>query len=212
MKSRRAVAEFEATVILVMVSLALVSVVYGGLKRGAALTPPPVFANRAIEIGGGPDIEMLAVNSSITTSVSSLSIGSVSSVQGIMALSGLGYSTTTSLCAAGETTFFSVLASQAGLVQVSTDGLAWISGTWGASSSVVPGWREIMVEDGHSCSITLPGGQQVPSTWSPGSKMLSSLPLQGEPTGTAFAFYIPLSTGPQSVLITSTGGFDDVSL
>ncbi len=212
MKIRRAVAQFQATVILIVISLALVSIIYDGMRKESTVAPQPVFANHTMSIGGSPVVELVDVNSSEATSLSSFSIDSVSSVSGIIAASGSSYTTSSSLCAPGDTTFFSVLASQSGSVQVSTDGQSWISGTWATSKAVAPGWQEIMIDGGHQCTITLPGGQTVPSHWSASSPDLSSIPSQGPLSGTSFAFYVPSSGAGGSILITSSGGFDDVSL
>ncbi len=129
-----------------------------------------------------------------------------------MAFDGTSYSTSGSLCAAGMTTFFSVLSPQSGTLKVTTDGRAWVAGTYGSSVAVGPGWQEIMIQSGTSCSVTLPGGQQVPATWNPSSSFESSIPIQGPLSGTSFTFYIPDGGGPHRLLVTSSGGFDAVAL
>ncbi len=78
--------------------------------------------------------------------------------------------------------------------------------------NVSAGWQEVMIQGGTSCSVTLPGGQAVPAQWSPSSSVLSSIPVVGALTGTAFTFYVPSGVGPHSLLITSSGGLDDVAL
>jgi len=212
MKSRAGIAQYEATIVLVVISLSLASVVYEGLRREASLDPEPVFANEETPLGGSPVIERVEVNSSSPTTISSMSLDSASSSAGILEFRGSGYSTTSSLCAAGATTFFSVMASQAGLLQVATDGQAWIAGEWGNSVSVSQGWQEVMIQGGASCSVTLPGGQEVPAAWSESSTLLSSVPVEGPLAGTAFTFFLPTGGGSHGLLITSSGGFDDVAL
>jgi hypothetical protein len=212
MKSRAAIAQYEATVVLVVLSLSLASVVYGGLKREASLGPAPVFANEETSIGGTPAIERVGVNSSAATTVSSLSLDEASSTSGVIAFDGAAYSTSSSLCAAGKTTFFSVDAQLAGTLRVATDGRAWVSGTLGTAVSVAPGWHELMIQGGATCSITLPGGRVVSGAWNSSSPLVSSIPMEGARSGTSFTFYVPSGGGAHRLLITSTGGFDDVAL
>ncbi len=209
MKSRAGIAQYEATIVLVVISLSLASVVYTALRRESGLEPTPLFVNTETAIGGDPAIERLEVNSSSATTVSSLSIDSASSTTGVLEFNGSAYSTTTSLCGAGVATFFSVFASHAGELQVATNGESWISGTWGGSVNVTSGWQEVMIQGGTFCNITLPGGQTVPSQWSPTSSIVSSVPIEGSLTGTAFTVYVPSGGGAHSLLITSSGGFDD---
>jgi hypothetical protein len=212
MKNRSAIAQYEATVVLVMISLSLASIVYSGLRRESSLEPRPLFVSEETPIGGNPVIERLQVNSSSATTVSSLGLDAASSAEGVIAFDGSSYSTVTSLCAAGVTTFFSVLASQSGTLEVATDGKSWVSGTWGGAVSVLPGWQEVMIQGGTSCSITLPGGQMVPTRWNASSPFVSSIPVDGPLSGTAFTIYVPSGGGSHSLLLTSSGGFDDVAL
>jgi hypothetical protein len=211
MKSRSAIAQYEATIVLVVISLSLASVVYSGLRRESSIEPQPVFVNAETPLGGNPALERLEVNSSSATTLSSLSVDAASSTAGVLAFDGASYSAVKSLCAPGVTTFFSVLASQAGTLQVGTDGQSWVSGTWGGAVSVSPGWQEVMIEGGTSCTVTLPGGQAVPARWSP-SPFLTSVPVEGALTGTEFTLYFPVGGGSHSLLVTTSGGFDDVAL
>ncbi len=212
MRNRRAIAQYEATVVLVVLSLSLASVVYGGLKRGVNLDPQPIFVSRETPIGGDPPIIRVAVNSSSSTGLASIGLDEASSTDGIISFDGSGYSTSSSFCLAGKTTFFSVRAPQAGTLQVATDGQAWISGTWGSSVTVAPGWHELMIQGGTACVMTLPGGGVVQGAWNSSSPFVSSVPSDGALSGTSFTFFIPGGAGPHSLLITSTGGFDDVEL
>jgi hypothetical protein len=212
MKSRTAIAQYEATMVLVVISLSLASLVYTGVKRESSIGPEPLFVNGETWIGGSPAIERLQVNSSSSTTISSLGIDGASSSAGVLALDGSGYSTTKSLCAAGVTTFFSVLASRSGVLEVVTDGKAWVSGIWGGAVNVSSGWQEVMIQGGTSCKLTLPGGEAIPGQWIPESPFLSSIPVQGPITGTSFTFYVPSAGGSHSLLLTSSGGFDTVAL
>ncbi len=212
MKSRKAVAQYEATVVLVVVSLSLASVVYSGLRKESSLTPQPVFVSGETQVGGSPEIVRVEVNASMVTDVSSLSLDEASSDAGVIGFDGSAYSTSPTLCAAGKTTLFSVLAEQSGVLQVSTNGRAWVDGTWGGSVSVSPGWQEVMIQGGSSCAVTLPGGQTVPANWTPSSPIVSSIPAMGGTSGTSFVFYVPCDGSSHRLLITSSGGFDDVSI
>lgn len=211
MKSRAAIAQYEATVVLVVVSLSLASVVYAGLRRESSLHPQSLFVNAETSIGGNPPIERLEANSSSATTVSSFRLDTASSTTGVLAFDGRAYSTTTSLCGAGVTTFFSVLASQAGTLVVDTDGKSWVSGTWGGAVNVTSGWQEVMIQGGTVCTVALPGGEAVPTAWTPSSTLISSIPVEGNLTGRAFTFYVPSGGGAHSLLMTSSGGFDDAS-
>lgn len=212
MKSRQAIAQYEATVVLVVISLSLASVVYDGLRRESSVEPQPLFANTLTLLGGTPAIERLEVNSSSATTLTSLALDGASSADGVLAFDGSAYSTTASLCEAGETTFFSVLAPQAGTLQVATNGQAWVAGTLGVQASVSPGWQEVMIQSGTSCTLTLPGGEAVQGPWSHSSQVISSIAAEGALTGAAFTIYFPSGGGSHSLLITSSGGFDDVAL
>jgi hypothetical protein len=211
MKSRTAIAQYEATVVLVVLSLSLAAIVYGGLRREASLSSSPVFINEETSVGGTPDIVRLEVNSSAATTVSSLSLDDSSSTSGTIAFDGSAYSTSISLCTMDKTTFFSVDASLAGTLEVATDGRAWISGTWGTAESVQAGWHEVMIQGGSTCSIILPGGEVVSGSDS-SSPLVSTVPMEGGYTGTSFTLYVPSGGGAHSLLITSTGGFDHVGL
>ena len=212
MRSRTAVAQYEATIVLVVISLSLASVVYTAMRRETGLAPQPVFVDAVTRLGGSPVIERLTMNSSSATTVTSVALDAASSASGVLAFDGSTYSTVNSLCALGRTTFFSVLAPQAGTLEVATDGASWVSGAWAGSATVSAGWQEVMIEGGASCSITLPGGAVLPAAWSPASPCLSSVPLTGRLSGTAFTFYVPAGGGPHTLLLTSTGGFDDVEV
>ena len=212
MKSRAAIAQYEATMVLVVISLSLASIVYSSIRRESSLGPEPLFVNQETLIGGRPAIERLQVNSSSSTTISSLGIDEASSSAGILALDGSTYSTTKSLCATGMTTFFSVLTSRSGTLDVVTDGKSWVSGMWGEAVNVSSGWQEVMIQGGTSCKLTLPSGQSVPGQWDPASPFVSSIPVQGALTGTSFTFYVPVGGGSHSLLLTSSGGFDTVAL
>jgi hypothetical protein len=212
MKSRAAVAQYEATIVLVVVSLSLASIVYEGLRRGASLNAEPVFVNDATPIGGNPSIERLVVNASSETTVSSFNIDEASSTEGVIAFDGSVYSTSGSLCAAEKTTLFSVYAQEAGVLHVAAEGRVWISGTWAAELMVGVGWHELMIQGGASCSVTLPGGEVVPGDWNFSSPLVSSIPVEGGLSGRSFTFYLPTGGGSHRLLLTATGGFDDVPL
>ncbi len=195
-----------------MISLSLASIIYGGLKRESNLGSESIFVNEETVIGGTPTLERVGANSSFRAALSSLALDSASSAGGVLAFNGSGYSSSSSFCANDTTTFFSVFAPQAGPVQVATEGRAWVSGTWGNSVQVAAGWHEVMIVDGASCSITLPGGQVVNGPWSPFSSLASSLPVDGSPVGVSFVLYLPTDGNSHSLLLTSSGGLDKVAM
>lgn len=208
----RAIAQYEATVVLVVISLALAAVVYQGMRGLARTSPEPVFVAAVTPLGGALGIERVVLNASTATTVSSLSVDSASSGSGVLALDSAGYSVSSSLCGPNLTTFFSVLAPQAGTLAVSSDGESWVSGTWGGSVAVSEGWQEVIIQDAASCTVTLPGGATVPSQWKESAGALSSVPVEGALSGTGFAFFIPTGQGEHRVLITTNGGFTDVEV
>ncbi len=199
-------AQFEATVVLVVVSLSLASVVYSGLKRGAGVEPLPTFVSSNTPLAGSLALEEVRVDSSVATTLTSLTIGSAASASGVLAFNGSGYSTTASLCVPGETTFFSLYASRAGTLRVTTDGMAWIAGAWGDAASVSQGWHEVVLQDGSACGFSLPGGESVPQVWQPSSSVLTSVPVEGSLTGTSFLLFLPVGAGVAPALLTASGG------
>jgi hypothetical protein len=110
------------------------------------------------------------------------------------------------------TTFYSVHAPETGTLSVTTDGRVWVAGTYGSSVTVGPGWREVMIQAGTHCSISIPGGQSVSEHWNASSPLVSSFPIEGALSGTSFTFYIPHGGGPHRLLLTSEGGFDNVAI
>ncbi|MDG6977890.1 MAG: hypothetical protein JRN58_02285 [Nitrososphaerota archaeon] len=209
---RGAIAQYEATVVLVVVSLALASVVYQGMRGLSRTSPEPVFVEQVTLIGGAPGIERVVLNSSSATTVSSLSVDSAASGSGILELGVGGYAAAAPLCGANVTTFFSVLAPEAGTLEVSSDGLSWVSGTWGSAVHVSPGWNEVMIQDAATCSLSLPGGATVQGGWTAQPGPLSSVPVEGPLSGTGFTFFIPTGDGAHAVLIATDGGFARVEI
>ena len=212
MTSRSAIAQYEATVILVVLSLSLASVVYSGIKRESNIQQQPVFVNVETLVGGNPPILAVTVNASASTTVTSLSLDEASSVAGVLAFDGNAFTDSTSLCSPGKTTLFSVDVSQRGTLAVSTNGVAWASGSVGTSFAVQPGWHEVMISNGSTCTITMPGGQTVSGPWTATIAVLSSLPLDGSRTGPHFAIFVAEGGGAHSLLLTSAGGLDSVAL
>src|SRR5437879_4303714 len=123
--SRVAIAQYEATLVLIVISLSLGSIVYGGLDKETSLSAEPVFVNVETPLGGNPPIARVVVNSSSATTITSFSLDEASSRDGVLAFDGSSFSISGSLCAVGATTFFSVFAPQAGTLTVMTDGRAW---------------------------------------------------------------------------------------
>lgn len=207
MRTTRAIAEYQAAVILVAISLALASVAYSAMGR-RALEPEGVFSNSLVELGGTQPLVRLAVNSSESVALTSFSADGASSSAGVLDLGPAGYQTSQSLCLGGGTTFFSVLAPQAGTVQVTSNGQSWISGSWTSSEPEAAGWHEVMIDGATSCSVTLPGGEAVTS---PGP-LTSTVPVEGALNGTGFLLYVPTDSLQHVFLLTSDGGLDTVGV
>jgi hypothetical protein len=139
-------------------------------------------------------------------------VDGVSSQDGVLYLDGSGnYGTTpSSLCLQGATTFFSVFAQSAGLLQVQSNGNAWIDGHWAASLAVASGWNEVMISDASSCAVVTPSGATV-SGPGPG---VSGLPMTGVIPSLSFTLYVPSSGSPdlsQLLVIFSDGGYDRIA-
>lgn len=211
MRSRGALAQYEATLVLVVISLSLASVVYEGL-RGSEPSPRPLFVDSVTGLGGSPAIVRVLINSSLPATVTSLELDAARSGSGVLGFNGSGYSTVGLLCFPGLTTFFSVLASRRGALEVATDGRPWIAGAWTASANVSAGWQELMIRGGTSCSVTLPGGETLGARWNSSSQVVSSIPSAGALSGTVFTFYVPAGAGRHTLLLTTTGGFEDVAV
>jgi len=206
--TRRAVAEYQAAVVLVAVTLGLASVVYSALKR-EVFEPEGVFSNSLVEIGGNPPLVRIGVNSSQSVALTSFGADGASSANGVLFIDSAGYHTLGgSLCDGGGTTFFSVMTTQSGDVQVTSNGESWISGSWTSSSQETPGWHEVMIEGATSCSVTLPGGQVVTA---PGA-LTSSVPVEGPLNGTSFLLYVPTDASEHVYLLTSDGGLDTIEV
>jgi hypothetical protein len=207
-KTRRAVAEYQAAVILVAITLALASVAYSALRR-QVLEPEGVFSNSLVQLGGTPPLVRLAVNSSESVSLTSFSADEASSANGVLFIDSAGYHTMGgSLCVGGGTSFFSVLTTQSGNLQVTSNGQSWISGAWTSSEQEAPGWHEVMIDGATSCSITLPGGQVVTGPGFP----TNSIPVEGALNGTSFVLYVPTDSLQHVFLLTSDGGLDTVGV
>lgn len=150
-------AEVYAGVLIVSVTLALSAYVYS--QAHYSVTSQPVYVDRSFDVYGSPSILHLQVNSSAPTTVGEERVDAASSSQGILRLTSSGYAAGNSLCASGESTFFSVN-STSGPLKVSTDGSSWIDGVESRLLVVGAGWHEVIIDDGKSCSLTLPDGSQ----------------------------------------------------
>jgi len=205
--SRRGVAQYEAAVVLVAISLAMTSILYSAVKR-QTLSPEAVFANSTVDLGGNPMLVRLAVNGSQSVTLTSFAADEADSVDGILYIDSVGYHYSPSLCTPSGTTFFSVLATQPGLLSVTSNGRSWISGAWTGSQLETPGWHEVMIAGASSCSITLPGGQVV-TTQGP---LTRSVPVEGAINGTSFVLCLPTDSSKHIFLLTTSGGFDSIDL
>jgi hypothetical protein len=199
-RAPRGFAELYGALTLVAITLAVSYVIYSEIH----LTPTdePVYSMQSFSVYGSPSFLHLTVNASAETHISQIQVDSASSSAGILELAPSGYQTTTSLCAEGSTTFFTVL-SGAGFLTVSSQGRVWIDGNESSSLNVTSGWHEIVISDSSSCTVTLPDGQEV----SYPSDSVSSLPtVQSGPN--SFVMIIPFAGDGHSVTTVFDGAIE----
>lgn len=187
-----------SAVVVVAVTLALSYAVYAQAKF--PVSAQPVYTASSYVIYGSPSMFLLRVNSSAPSSVVELSLDSASSLSGVLELGGSGYGTTDSLCASGETTFFSVY-SDAGILSVEDNGMTWIDGNSINALPVVQGWNEVIISNASSCTVKLPNGQALGFP----SDFLSTVPLQ-QPLPQSFVFLIPCLTFGHTVTLAFNQG------
>jgi hypothetical protein len=196
----RAVAELYSALVMVAVTLALSYVVFAHLHL--VLAPQPVFVASMLQRYGSPSVLRLSVNSSGPTSANEFRIDRSSSLDGVLTLSGGGYTTSQSLCGPGATTFFSVDTGN-GTLSVSGAGAVSIDGTEESSAQVIQGWHEVMISNASVCGVTLPGGSQLAYP----SSQLSTIPLtQDGPQ--SFTFLVPFTDPGHTITISFNGGIE----
>jgi flagellin-like protein len=205
MRRSRGISPFIATLILVAIALSLSYAVYEGVSR---LAPPKtvVYSNQVLTIGGSPAIEKIQVNASSSSVLQAVEADSVGSPSGILYFDGTDYGTTHQLCLAGATTFFSVLASTPGRIEVASSGQVWIDGVSTDSLPVTPGWQEVMISDASSCSVTSDGQ----SLTYPGEQV-STIPIIGSASSTNFTLYLPTDGTGHSLVLVFDGGHDRIA-
>jgi hypothetical protein len=185
---------------VVAVTVALSYMVYSEVRVPVAARP--IFVASSTERFGSPSVLELAVNSSAPTSVSEFRVDGASSLSGVLALSGSGYTSSDSLCAAGETTFFSVLTGS-GLLSVTGPGSTIIDGSAVSSEAVSAGWHQLMISDSAACTVTLPGGTALTYP----SADVSTVPFAAAGSR-SFVFLIPFVSVGHTVTISFAGGVE----
>ncbi|MDV3276957.1 MAG: hypothetical protein LYZ69_00645 [Nitrososphaerales archaeon] len=190
-------AEVYSALIIVAVTLALSYTVYSQARF--PVQAQPVYSSSEYEVYGAPSVLTLEVTSSAPSSVAEFRLDAASSLNGILDLSGSGYSTTDLLCGPGFTTFFSVY-SGAGVLEVAANGATWIDGDSTASLSVTQGWHEVTISNSSTCQVTLPGG--VTPTYP--SSLLSAVPME-QTASQSFVFLVPFRTSGHEISIAFTG-------
>jgi len=203
MRRSRGIGGFVATLVLVTITLSLSYVVYEGVSRFSA-PKEVVFSNQALTLAGTPEILEVEVNSSSPTVPQVLQADDASSSAGILDFNGTTYGTTDQLCLAGSTTFFSVYASTAGLLQATASGRVWIDGYWTSSLRVTTGWHELMFSDASRCTVIPPDGSPVSVT----GRDVSSLPLIWSVPSEAFTAFVPTEGARHSLVLVFDGGYD----
>ncbi len=215
LKRSRGFSGYVAALVLVVITMSLSYVVYEGVrgfdpdKQGQE----GAFANQVLLLQGSPDdVLRVVVNSSQRETPVALEVDGASSQDGVLYLDGTGRygAAPSSLCLPAATTFFSAYAQTAGLLQVRSNGQAWIDGHRAASLSVPIGWNEIMISDASSCMVVTPSGATV-SGPGPG---VSGVPVTGAVPSTSFTLYVPSGGLPglsQMLLVFSDGGYDQIA-
>ncbi|MDA4113288.1 MAG: hypothetical protein OK474_04495 [Thaumarchaeota archaeon] len=206
MNRSRGISGFVATLILVMISLSLSYVVYQGVSR---LAPPreDIFSNRVLDLGGSPELLLLQVNASSTSSPLAFEADDASSRAGVLYFNGTGYGTTQQLCLPGAATFFSVHTASSGTIGAEGDGRVWIDGYLTSSLEVQPGWHEVIFSGSSSCAVTEPDG----STISFPDDRVSTFPLAGSIPSISFTIYVPTDGLRHSLVLVFDGGFDTIA-
>lgn len=205
MRRSRGVSTFVATLVLVSISLSLSYVVYEGVSR---LTPAKqlVFENQINQLPGNPSLFQVTVNASSPAQPSALVVDNSSSTLGILYFDGTRYGTTSRLCYAGATTFFSVY-SGSGTLQARGNGRSWIDGYWTSSLVVQPGWHEVMFANSSSCSVVDTDGLVISS---PGPNV-SSVPVPGSLPSASLSFYVPSDGDRHQIILVFPEGYDEIS-
>jgi hypothetical protein len=195
--------------VIVAVTLALSYLVYSAMRTQTTGvdSSPPVLSSRSYSVYGTQSLRFLQVNSSVPTNVYAVEVDNASSIAGFLDLTHVGYGVARTLCIEDGVTFFSVYSSTNGLLNVSTNGTAWIDGRSGSSTDVSPGWHEVMLSDSENCSVTLPDGQTI----GPGSTDVSPIPMiagGGPGEGRSFEFIFPYDGSGHTATITFNGAIE----
>lgn len=204
-RTKRGISGFVATLILISITLTLSYVVYEGVSRFA---PPEqlVFSNQIVDVGGDQGIVQLEVNASSSAAPLAFDAGDASSQSGVLYFDGTRYGTSSSLCLADATTFFSVYTTP-GVLEVSSTGPAWIDGFLTDTLRVDAGWQEVMVSDSTSCTVALPQGTDLGYP----SPDLSTIPLIGNMPSTAFDLYVPAGPSAGPFVLVFDGSYDRIA-
>jgi hypothetical protein len=211
----RAFSSYVAALVLVVITMSLSYVVYEGVRsfNPGEQGQDGSFANQVVLLQGSPyDVLQVTVNSSRLETPVALEVDGASSQDGVLYLDGAGHygSTSSSLCLSGATTFFSIYSRTAGLLQVQTDGQAWIDGHRASSLSASIGWNEVMISDASSCFVVAPDG----ATLSGLGAGVSGVPITGSYPSATFTLYVP-SGGPaglsQLLIVFDDGGYDRIA-
>jgi flagellin-like protein len=206
MRSSSGVSGFVATLILVAITLSLSYMVYEAVS---SMTPPrqEIFTNQVLDLGGNPEMVEVKVNASAPASPQAFEADDASSQAGLLYFNGTAYGTTTQLCLPGATTFFSVFASSAGLLQATSNGQVLIDGQYSSSLPVNQGWHEIVIIDATTCQVTAPDGEELTFP----SAMVSGVPLVGPVPSGSFLAFVPTDDFSHSLVFVFDGGYDRIA-
>lgn len=199
--------EVYSNLLIIAVILSLSYFIYSQGPR-----PDPsghlVYHNTVHEFFGSPSLALLRINSSGPDKVVELDVDQASSREGILSLQGSSYIAIQSLCTAHGTTFFSVYTPLPGDLIVNASGQSWIDDHLAKSIPVEAGWHELIISHASTCTIVLPGGQALSSVTS----NVSSIPVIGRFTSSAFRLYLPFEGARHQINIIFSGGIDVIEL
>jgi len=205
---------YVAALVLIVITMSLSFIVYQGVRSFAPEKQDQdvTFVNRVVSLPNQDgELLLVSVNASEPVTPAAIEVQGQSSESGVLYLGQNGSygSLGASLCLSGATTFFSVHSNATGLLQVQSNGQAWIDGHLVSSLEVPSGWNEIMITDASSCSVVTPDGKVISS---PGSEV-SGFPVMGSLPENTLTFYVPSDgsgTASQILLVFAGGGVDQI--
>jgi hypothetical protein len=197
------VAELYSAVLIVGIVVALSYLVFAHAVVPRHLVNAMVVAQQ-YTIYGKPSLLFLQLDSSRVVNIDELRVDTASSLSGVLYLGQNGYGVIEGLCAPGLTTFFSVFAPVAGNLAVVTNGQPWVDGNRVSSETVRAGWHEVIIMNGSTCEIALPGGESLSTL----AGSVSTIPMIRSINSTSIESYAPYATNGHSITLVSEAGVE----